>query len=88
MVYASVSKTDARKGLRVRLPPPAPASGAILAPSRGAAAELGANRSSIHRYIRAGKLAKYREALDQRTYIDRDELRRLLEFRQVPEKES
>jgi DNA-binding transcriptional MerR regulator len=54
-----------------------------LAPLQQAAAEFGLNPATLHRYIKKGKLQRWRREMDQRTYVDRDELRRLLEFRPV-----
>ena len=42
-----------------------------------AAAEFGVHRTTLHRYIRAGRLQSYHRGLDHRTYLDRDELRHL-----------
>ena len=52
-----------------------------LAPLQDAAAEFGKNPATLHRYIKKGELQRYRRAMDTRTYVDRDELRRLLELR-------
>jgi len=46
-----------------------------------AAAEFGVHRTTLHRYIRAERLTPYRRGLDQRTFVDRAELRRLTEAR-------
>jgi len=56
---------------------------ADLSPLQDVAEEFGVDRSTIYRYLRLGKLKRWKREMDQRTYIDRDELRRLLEFRQV-----
>lgn len=52
-----------------------------LVPLQQAAGEFGVNPASLYRYLKAGKLKRWRRELDQKTYVDRDELRRLLEFR-------
>lgn len=55
-----------------------------LVPLQQAAGEFGLNPATLHRYIKKGKLKRWRREMDQRTYVDRDELRRLLEFRPAP----
>ena len=52
---------------------------AELIPLQQAAAELKVHRVSLHRYIRQGRLTAYKRGFDHKTYIDRDELRGLLE---------
>lgn len=52
-------------------------------PIREAADEFNVDVSTLHRYIRPGRLGKFKRGLDRRTFVDRDELRRLLEFRTV-----
>ena len=52
---------------------------AELIPLQQAAAELNVHRVSLHRYIRQGRLTAYKRGFDHKTYIDRDELRGLLE---------
>jgi len=49
-----------------------------LIPLASAAAEFRVDQATIYRYLKAGKLRRYRRAMDRRTYIDRSELRRLL----------
>jgi len=60
--------------------PPEPA----LTPLQDAAAEVGLHPSTVRRYIRRGLLKGWRRGGDARTYIDRAELRALLEFRPAP----
>jgi len=55
-----------------------------LVPLQQAAGEFGVNPASLYRYLKRGKLTRYRRELDQKTYIDRAELRALLEFRPAP----
>ena len=52
-----------------------------LVPLQQAAGEFGVNPASLYRYLKRGKLKRWRRELDQKTYIDRDELRQLLEFK-------
>ena len=54
---------------------------AELIPLQQAAAELKVHRVSLHRYIRQGRLTAYKRGFDHKTYIDRDQLRSLLEPR-------
>jgi hypothetical protein len=56
-----------------------------LVPLQQAAGEFGVNPATLHRYIKKGKLKRWRREMDKRTYVDRDELRRLLEFRSGPD---
>ena len=52
-----------------------------LIPIREAAKEFGIHRVTLHRYIRMGKLkAHRRRGFDRRTYVDRDEIRLILQF--------
>ena len=52
-----------------------------LIPIREAAKEFGIHRVTLHRYIRVGLLkAHRRRGFDRRTYVDRNEIRRFLEF--------
>ena len=46
-----------------------------LVPLQQAAGEFGVNPASLYRYLKRGKLKRWRRELDQKTYIDRDELR-------------
>lgn len=54
-----------------------------LVPIQDAAAEFGLDRGTLYRYIKRGKLKKWRREMDVKTYIDREELRKLLEFKPV-----
>ena len=56
---------------------------ADLIPLQQAAAELKVHRVSLHRYIRQGRLTAYKRGFDHKTYIDREELRSLLEPRAI-----
>ena len=59
-----------------------------LIPIQEAAAQLQVHRVSLHRYIKSGRLTAYRRGFDNRTYIDRAELRELLEPRVVVQSEG
>lgn len=54
-----------------------------LAPVQEAADEVGLHRSTLHRWVATGRLQSWKRAGDTRTYVDRNELRALLEFRQA-----
>ncbi len=55
-----------------------------LIPLQDAATEFAVSAMSLHRYLRAGRLTRYKRAgLDHRTYVDRAELRKMLEIRPV-----
>jgi predicted site-specific integrase-resolvase len=54
-----------------------------LIPIEEAAAEFGAAQTSLYRYLKAGRLKRYKKALDRRTFVDRQELRRLVRPRIV-----
>lgn len=55
----------------------------VLVPIREAAREFHLDRTTLHRHIKAGRLRGYRRPLDRRTYVDRDELGRLLTFKPI-----
>lgn len=58
-----------------------------LVPIKSAAAEFGVGVSSLYRYVKDGKVAGYRRAIGAGVFLDRNELRRLSNFRRVtPEK--
>ena len=52
-----------------------------LAPVQDAAKEFQVALTTIYRYIRLGHLKRWRRPMDRRTYVDREELRKLLEFK-------
>jgi predicted site-specific integrase-resolvase len=56
---------------------------ADLVPLQDAAAEFEVSQVTLYRSIKKGQLKRYRRAMDKRTYVDRDELRRLLKLRSV-----
>lgn len=56
---------------------------ADLAPLQEVAAEFHLGQVTLYRYLKQGQLSRYRRAMDRRTYVDRDEVRRLLELRPV-----
>ncbi len=49
-----------------------------LIPIGEAAVEFGAAQTSLYRYLKAGRLKRYKKAFDRRTYVDRQELKRLV----------
>ena len=49
-----------------------------------AAREFKVHRATIYRYIRSGRLTAYHRELGRRTFVDRNELRRLNETRPAP----
>ncbi len=56
---------------------------ADLVALQAAAAEFHVGQTTIYRYLNAGRLKRYRRAMDTKTYVDRDELRGLLEPKPV-----
>jgi predicted site-specific integrase-resolvase len=54
-----------------------------LIPLEQAATEFGVNRVTIYRYLRDGRLRRYKRAMDRKTYVDRAQLMRLLRPRVV-----
>jgi Helix-turn-helix domain len=54
-----------------------------LVPLARAATEFGVSEVTLYRYLRAGRLRRYRRSMDLKTYVDRDELRKLREARPV-----
>ncbi len=55
-----------------------------LIPLQDAATEFEVSPMTLHRYFQAGRLKRYkRGGLDHRTYVDRTELRKMLELRPV-----
>jgi predicted site-specific integrase-resolvase len=56
---------------------------ADLVPIRGAAAEIGVSVMTLYRYIKKGRVTLYRRELDGKAFVDRDELRELLEPRPI-----
>jgi predicted site-specific integrase-resolvase len=48
-----------------------------------AADEFGVNRVTIFRYLRSGRLRRYKRAMDRKTYVDRQQIARLLKLRVV-----
>ena len=51
-------------------------------PLQEAARKVGKHANSLHRYIRTGRLKRYRRTGDTRTYVDIRELTDLLALRQ------
>jgi len=49
-----------------------------LIPIAKAAAEFGVSQAVIYRYMKLGRVTRYRRAMDRRTYVDRQELKRLV----------
>jgi DNA invertase Pin-like site-specific DNA recombinase len=55
-----------------------------LIPLQAAAKKYGLDRSTLHRWLQAGKLTRHRAAAgDRRTYLDLTELDRLLKVKPV-----
>jgi predicted site-specific integrase-resolvase len=54
-----------------------------LIPLTRAAAEFGVSETTLFRYLKAGRLRRYRRSMDLKTYVDREELQELREARQV-----
>ncbi len=54
-----------------------------LIPLTQAASEFGVDQATIYRYLKAGHLKRYKRAMDKKTYIDRQELKRLVRPRVV-----
>jgi predicted site-specific integrase-resolvase len=54
-----------------------------LIPVTQAAQEFGVSERALYRYLKDGRLRRYRRALDRRTYLDRQQLRRLVQPRVV-----
>lgn len=52
-------------------------------PIQDAATEIGVSEVTLYRYLKVGRLKRWKRPMEQRTYLDRDELRQLLEFRVV-----
>ena len=48
-----------------------------------AARELGLSRTTIFKFLREGKVARYRREGDRRTLVDRNELAQLVEPKRV-----
>lgn len=54
-----------------------------LIPLVQAAADFGVDRATIYRYLKAGRLKRYKKGMDRRTYIDREQLKKILRPRVV-----
>lgn len=50
-----------------------------------AARELGLSPDTLRRWVRSGELTRYTRRGDRRAFVDRDQLRRLVEFRADPD---
>ncbi len=59
-----------------------------LIPTDVAAREFGRSRRLLFVWIRLGRLKRYRAVGDRKTYVDRNELRRLLKPRHEPPKDQ
>ncbi len=46
-----------------------------------AVAEYGLGQTSLYKLMRSKKLTRYKRPMDKRTYVDRDELRKLLRYK-------
>jgi predicted site-specific integrase-resolvase len=58
-----------------------------LAPLQELATEFKVSRTTIYKYIRAGRLTTYSKGMDRRTYLDRTQLRRLMRPKARPTKD-
>lgn len=54
-----------------------------MIPLQQAAREFGVDPATLYRYLKAGRLTRYRRAMDVRTYVDRAQIKRLLKPRPV-----
>jgi predicted site-specific integrase-resolvase len=54
-----------------------------LIPLAKAAKEFRVNQATLYRYLRAGQLKRYKRAMDRKTYVDREELKKLITPRVV-----
>jgi predicted site-specific integrase-resolvase len=54
-----------------------------LTPIALAAAEFRVSQATLYAYLKAGRLKRYKRAMDRKTYLDRDEIRRLLKPRVI-----
>jgi predicted site-specific integrase-resolvase len=59
---------------------------ADLAPLQELATEFKVSRTTIYKYIRAGRLTTYSKGMDRRTFLDRNQLRRLMRPQARPTK--
>jgi predicted site-specific integrase-resolvase len=54
-----------------------------LTPIAQAAAEFKVSQATLYNYLKTGQLKRYKRGMDRKTYLDRDEIRRLLKPRVV-----
>ena len=54
-----------------------------MIPVTTAAAEFRVSTDVIFKYLRLGRLKRYKKGMDRRTYIDRGELKKILQPRVV-----
>jgi hypothetical protein len=54
-----------------------------LIPVATAATEFGISTDVIFKYLRLGRLKRYKKGMDRRTYVDRAQIKRLLKPRPV-----
>jgi predicted site-specific integrase-resolvase len=54
-----------------------------LVPLQDAAEEFGVGVTTLYRYLASGELRRYKRSMDRRTFVDRAQLRKLREPRQV-----
>ena len=52
-----------------------------MVPIAQAATEFGLSQRTLYLYIREGRLKRYKRAMDRKSYLDRREIRRLLQYR-------
>jgi predicted site-specific integrase-resolvase len=56
-------------------------------PIQAAAAEYGVAVETLYRMLRRGQLTRFRRPGDRRTFLDRDELNRVFQYRPEPPEE-
>ena len=54
-----------------------------LIPIATAAQEFQVHRATLYRYVKTGRLTGYERGIGRGVYVDREELRKLAEFRPV-----
>lgn len=54
-----------------------------MIPVAKAAQEFGVSEAALYRYMKLGRLKRYKKGLDRRTYVDRTEIKKLVQPRVV-----
>lgn len=57
-----------------------------LIPLAQAATDFGVGQATLYVYLKDGRLKRYKRGMDRKTYVDRDELTRLMTPRVVKRK--